>query len=200
MQTEQTQTEPTETFTVIERNGHKIIISSKILEHIAYHTEIGYGSVFKEGVTIDVSLIPNNVKPGVNYVYFDRAIGYNLLMKRTDALQLPDAKVTYAEKESYAGGTRKLVKVPAIKTSSELESFQTNLMSVLLFGYNPDFASNELKKFVEENNAQDHLVWGSAFPGPMDIDGVEIKPVHMWSEGGEYDFAVIIPVDPSDVF
>ena len=77
----------------------------------------------------------------------------------------------------------------------EIEKFATNEMSVLLFPYNPAFASNELKKFVEENNAQDHLVWGSAFPGPMSIDGTEIKPVHMWKEGGEFDFAVIIPSD-----
>jgi hypothetical protein len=189
MQTEQTQ----EAFEVIERNGHKIIISSKILEHIALHTEIGYGSVFKKGITIDIGLIPDDVKPGVNYVHFDRPIGYNLLMKRTDALNLPFAGVTYSEKESYAGGTRSLVKVPAIRTTLGLEKFETNLMSVLLFGYNPAFASNELKKFVEENNAQDHLVWGSAFPGPMSIDGTEIKPVHMWEEGGEFDFAVIIP-------
>jgi hypothetical protein len=198
MHTEQTQ--PQETFEVIERSGYKIIVSSKILEHISYHTEIGYGSVFKKGLEININLLPDDVKPGVNTVFFPEAIGYNLLMKRLDALNLPFSGVTYSEKESYAGGKRSLVKVPAIRTTLKLEEFATNEMSVLLFGYNPAFASNELKKFVEDNNAQDHLVWGSAFPGPMDIDGVEIKPVHMWKEGGEYDFAVIIPVDPGDVF
>ena len=193
---EETNQQPVETFQVIERNSHKIIISSLVLQHIAYHVEIGYGSVFKKGVKIDISLIPDDVKPGVNTVYFDQTIGYNLLMKRLDAIdELPHIEVSYSEKESYAGGKRALVKVPAICTSAKLEKFATNEMSVLLFPYNPAFASNELKKFVAENNAEDHLVWGSAFPGPMSIDGTEIKPVHMWEEGGEFDFAVIIPSD-----
>ena len=193
---EETNQQSVETFQVIQRNGHKIIISSLILQHISYHTEIGYGSVFKKGVKIDISLIPDDVKPGVNTVYFDQTIGYNLLMKRLDAIdELPHIEVGYSEKESYAGGTRSLVKVPAIYTSAKLEKFATNEMSVLLFPYNPNFASNELKKFVQDNNAQDHLVWGSAFPGPMSIDGTVIKPVHMWEEGGEFDFAVIIPSD-----
>ena len=57
MQTEQTQ--PTETFKVIERNGHKIIISSKILEHAGVNPDIRTGELSEEQLVKIASVIQN---------------------------------------------------------------------------------------------------------------------------------------------
>ena len=188
MQTEQTQ--PTETFEVIERSGHKIIISSLVLDHIRLHSKPGNGSCFKSGFEINLDLIPQEVTPGPNVVDFGETVGYELLDKYEYASQLQNADATFVTKESYAGGTRKEIKVPAFQTTQSIEDFKTNLMTVLLFPFNPDYASSEMKAYVKANGLEKALVFGTAFPGLLTVRGEEVKPVHLWEEN---QWAVILP-------
>lgn len=182
-----------ETFTTITHNGYTVVLSSLTQAHIDLHNQVGTGSAFAKPFTLD--MLPEKITPGPNRVVCEDVVGWSLVDKLKYAEHLPNAELTVAKKEGVINGTLTDIEVPAVKTTMPLEYFETHIYTVLLFGYNPEYATDELKTYIAANNLQDALVLGTAFPGEFGIRGIDVPAASLdngqkWTNDG---WAVIIP-------
>lgn len=182
-----------ETFTTITHNGYTVVLSSLTQAHIDLHNQVGTGSAFAKPFTLD--MLPEKITPGPNRVVCEDVVGWSLVDKLKYAEHLPNAELTVAKKEGVINGTLTDIEVPAVKTTMPLEYFETHIYTVLLFGYNPEYATDELKTYIAANNLQDALVLGTAFPGEFAIRGIDVPAASLdngqkWTNDG---WAVIIP-------
>ena len=182
-----------ETFTTLTVGDYTVILSSLTQQHIDLHNAIGTGSAFVKPFTLD--MLPKEIVPGPNRVVSQDVVGWSLVDKLKYAQHLPDSTPAVATKQGVIDGVLQDITVPAITTSMELEYFETYIYTVLLFGYNPEYATNSLKEYVAQNKLQDALVLGSAFPGEFSIRGIDVPAASSdkgtkWTTDG---WAVIIP-------
>ena len=192
METTTTNTQ-NETFTTLTVGDYTVILSSLTQAHIDLHNAVGTGSAFVKPFTLD--MLPNKIAPGPNRVVSKDIVGWSLVDKLKYAEHLPNAELTIAKKQGVIDGVLQDITVPAITTSMKLEYFETYIYTVLLFGYNPEYATDELKKYVKLNRLEDALVLGSAFPGEFSIRGIDVPAASAdkgkkWNNDG---WAVIIP-------
>lgn len=192
MNNPQTKTQ-TETFTTIQVGEYTVILSSLTQAHIDMHNQVGTGSAFIKPFTLD--MLPKEITPGPNKIVTETPIGYSLVDKVKYATFLPDATSTIAVKQGVINGVVQDIKVPAIRTSMPLEYFETNVFTILLFPYNSEYATTELKQYVADNNLETALVLGTAFPGEFAIRGVDVPAASglngtQWNVDG---WAVVIP-------
>lgn len=190
-----TETQTTqETFTTVQRGEHTIIVSSWTVDHIALHNKVGAGSCFKNGFKFSLDTIPENVYPGPNVLNLNETVGYLLVDRLEFAQYLPNAKLDFSggRKEGVIDGKLTDLLVPSVTTSMPIDFFSTNVLTILLFGYNPDFATATLKAYVEANGLQDALVLGSAFPGEFAVRGMDVPAAARtdWADAG---WCVVIP-------
>lgn len=193
MSIQETQT-TTETFTTIQRGQHTIIVSSGVMDHISLHNEVGAGSCFKKGFKFSLDTIPETVHPGPNVLNLDETVGYLLVDRLKLAQFLPNAKVDMkgGKKQGVVDGKLADIFVPAVTTDMPMDFFSTNTLTILLFGYNPDFATANLKAYVEANKLQHALVLGSAFPGEFAVRGMDV-PAPARTDWAEAGWCVVIP-------
>lgn len=192
MNNPQTETQ-TETFTTMQIGEHTVILSSLTQAHIDMHNRVGTGSAFMNPFTLD--MLPEEIVPGPNKVVSESPIGYSLVDKVKYATFLPDATSTTAVKQGVINGVLQDIKVPAVRTSMPLEYFETNVCTILLFPYNPEYATKEMKQYVANNNLETALVLATAFPGEFAIRGIDVPAASglngtQWNVDG---WAVIIP-------
>jgi len=184
----------TETFTTLQIGEHTVILSSLTQAHIDMHNQVGTGSAFINSFSLD--MLPKEITPGPNKIVTEGPIGWSLVDKIKYAKLLPGAKLTTATKEGVINGTVQDITVPAVETTMPVEYFETNICTVLLFGYNPEYATSEMKQYVIQNNLQSALVLGTAFPGEFAIRGIDVPAASVdngqkWTNDG---WAVVIPV------
>jgi len=189
----ETTTNTKETFSTLTIGDYTVVLSSLTQAHIDMHNQIGTGSAFVKPFTLD--MLPEQITPGPNRVVTDNVVGWSLVDKLKYAQHLPGSNITTATKEGVIDGVLQDIEVPAVETTMPLEYFETHIYTVLLFGYNPEYATDELKAYIEANNLQEALVLGSAFPGEFGIRGIDVPAASgdkgtKWTTDG---WAVIIP-------
>ena len=140
-------------------------------------------------------MLPEEITPGPNRVVCKDPVGWSLVDKLKYAKHLPGSEITTATKEGVIDGVLQDIQVPAVKTTMPLEYFETYIYTVLLFGYNPEYATDELKTYIAANDLQDALVLGTAFPGEFGIRGIDVPAAssdngQKWTNDG---WAVIVP-------
>ena len=184
---------------IIERDGKEIITSSEVLKHIALHDTVGTGSCFAEDFRFSLNMIPNkNIKPGANTLTLDERVGNLLVDKFESALTLPDATLGSAYKETTVDGVTMNLPVPSVSTSKSLESFSTNELTFLVFPYNPDFATDELKDFIETVDMPEAWILATAFPGSLKIKGEDVPPINDGAWDGRWAVILPEPLDPGE--
>lgn len=188
-----TETQKKETFTTMQIGEHTVILSSLTQAHIDMHNQVGTGSAFINPFSLD--MLPKEITPGPNKVIAKDPVGWCLVDKVKYANMLPGAELATATKEGVINGTVQDITVPAVNTTMPLEYFETYIYTILLFGYNPQYATTEMKQYVAQNNLQDALVLGTAFPGEFGIRGIDVPAAsgdngQKWTNDG---WAVIIP-------
>lgn len=196
-------------YTTIHRSDGKIVITAdETYEHIGMHAEVGTGSVFSGGITpemiqseLESVTIPE--KGGGVRANFPGG-GYLLVAPFDVAMQFPDAKVGEATKEDRG----QPVKVAAVHTTKPIQDFATDITTMLIFGYNPQFSDDMTNAFVEsvpelstalENGSL--FMLATAFPGGFSLSEVggitfpeqEVPRSVEWGGTENPSWAVIIP-------
>ena len=170
------------------KNGNIIIFADWAKGHIERgHKEPGKGSIFAD---FDLSLINRaleQIQLNPNQAVYTISVpgaGYDLVLPNNEAEQLEGAEQLEVEKEDRQGP----IMVNAYKTSSPLENFKTDKLSVVIR------PSSEIQ-YVPEDLQQDETILSaleqgtlysilSAWPGRGDV-----PPANQWGD----DWAVIIP-------
>ena len=176
---------------IIERSGKEIIVTSDVMEHIALHNTVGTGSCFSESFSLSLDMIPDDIRIGANTLTLDQRVGYLLVDKFESAVNLPDAVIGVANKETVVDGETRKIAVPAVSTSKGLEEFATNELTFLIFPYNPAFSNKEMNTFIETVDMPKAWVLATAFPGALKIKGEDVPPIN--NGAWENKWAVILP-------
>lgn len=167
------------------RDGH-VLLSDYVKKHIQAHNKPGVGSVFKSDIDLKnlESIIQNIDITGDGGVYTVKypEVGYNLVLPIEDARNLPDAQ----EAQVYKDERGKRITVPAIKTSSSIEEFATDQLTIIIrpsnVNYLPDdVKTQEILDAIDQGKSYSVL---TAFPGDPNIP-------HASEWNGQY--AVILP-------
>ena len=196
-------------YTTIHRDDGKIVLAGDyVYEHISMHNEIGTGSVFSGGITPEMlnnELISVTIpeKGGGVQANFDGG-GYLLVAPYEVAMQFPDAKVGTATKEDRG----KPVEVTAVHTTKPIKDFATDVTTMLVFPYNPQFSDDKTNAFVdgvpelaEALKGGNLYVLATAFPGGFsvsDVGGIQFPEQEVprsveWGGTENPTWAVIIP-------
>lgn len=197
------------TYTTIHRSDGKIVLTAdETYEHIGMHAEVGTGSVFSGGITPEMiqdelSSVAIPEKGGGVKANFPGG-GYLLVAPYEVAMQFPDATVGTATKEDRG----QPVEVTAVHTTKSIEDFKTDVTTMLVFGYNPQFSDEMTNAFVESvpelNTALESgklFMLATAFPGGFSVSEVggitfpeaEVPRSVEWGGTENPSWAVIIP-------
>lgn len=196
-------------YTTIHRADGKIVLTAdETYEHIGMHAEVGTGSVFSGGIKpedIQGALMKANIPEGGGGVPANfPGGGYLLVAPYEVAMQFPDATVGTATKEDRG----QPVEVTAVHTTKSIEDFKTDVTTMLVFGYNPQFSDEMTNAFVESepelSTALENgnlFMLATAFPGGFsvsEVGGITFPEVQVprsveWGGTENPSWAVIIP-------
>ena len=170
-------------YETIHRTDGKIVLTGKeTYDHIGMHAEIGTGSVFAGGITpkmIQDELLAVNIPESGGGVPANfPGGGYLLVAPFEEAMKLQDASLGTATKEDRG----QPVPVTAVHTTQPLSDFATDVTTMLVFPYNPQFSDDKTNDFVDgEPDLAQALEGGklyvlaTAFPGGFSVDALAEK-------------------------
>lgn len=175
---------------VVSNDEKIILVSDYIKNHIMEHNKIGIGSIFRKGITEQE--IKSYVEKVIDQVSEKQSayelkipkVGYNLVLTIDKAKKLNNAKETTVEKKEGPN----TIKVPAIQTSMPLDTFKTDILTLIIRPANKQFlpddikSNNDILKKIDEGTCYALI---TAFPGDPNI-----PKASEWN--GKY--AVILPV------
>jgi hypothetical protein len=183
---------------VIENSsGNIILVSDWVKNHIKEHNKLGVGSIFREGITDGeieeyINMVSDDVSEGGGAYQVDVPnIGYNLVLPYDEAMDLPDAEETTTEKKEGPN----VIEVPMVKTSEDVSSFSTNILTLIIRPSNPNFLPDDVKgdeNVLNKINEGKCFSLLTAFPGDPNIPRAS-----EWvsSEDGQVNkkYAVVMP-------